>query len=73
MKISIVSPESRVSVRCKYAAMQQVKKFNYLGVVFTSDERRNKKIGTRIAKANAVLRELYRSGSQNGFQTHQSS
>ena len=33
--------------------------FKYLGVVFTSDESRNKGIDTRICKANAVLRELY--------------
>ena len=35
--------------------------FKHLGVVFTSDESRNKEIDTRIGKANAVLRELYRS------------
>jgi len=35
--------------------------FKYLGdgVVFTSDECRNKGIDTRIGIANAVLRELY--------------
>jgi len=33
--------------------------FKYLGVVFTSDESRNKGIDTRICKANAILRELY--------------
>jgi len=31
-----------------------------LGVVFTSDGRRDEEIVTRIGKANAVLRELYR-------------
>ena len=36
-------------------------KFKYLGVVFTSDGRRNWEIDTRIGKANAVLHELYRS------------
>jgi len=40
---------------------QQVEKFKYLGVVFTSDGRRCEEIDTRIGKANAVLRELYRS------------
>jgi len=30
-------------------------------MVFKSDGKRNKKIDTRIGKANAVLRELYRS------------
>jgi len=38
-----------------------VETFKHLGVVFTSDESRNKEIDTRIGKANAVLRELYRS------------
>ena len=33
--------------------------FKYLGVVFKSDECRNKRIDTRIGKANSVLRELY--------------
>jgi len=39
--------------------LQQVETFKYLGVAFTSDESRNKRIDTRICKANAVLRELY--------------
>ena len=38
--------------------LQQVEKFKYLGVVFTSDRRRSEEIDTRIGKANAVLREL---------------
>jgi len=33
--------------------------FKQLGVVFTSDESRNKGIDTLIGKANAILRELY--------------
>jgi len=41
--------------------LQQVEKFKYLGVVFTSDVRRNKEIDTRINKSNSVLHELYRS------------
>jgi len=42
--------------------LQQVEKFKYLGVVFTSNGRRSEEIDTRIGKAiNAVLRELYRS------------
>jgi len=36
-------------------------KFNYLRVLLTSDGRWNKEINTRIGKANAVQRELYRS------------
>jgi len=39
--------------------LQQVETFKYLGVVFTSDASRKKRIDTRIDKANAVLRELY--------------
>ena len=39
-------------------ALQQVEAFKYLGVVFRSDESRNKRIDTWIGKANAVLREL---------------
>ena len=42
-------------------ALQQVEKFKYLGVVFTSGERRNKEIATLTGKANAVLCELHRS------------
>jgi len=38
--------------------LQQVEKFKYLGVVFTSDGRRSEEIDTRIGKANAVLREF---------------
>ena len=41
--------------------LQQVETFKYIGTVFTSDGSRNKDIGTRIGKANAVLCELYRS------------
>jgi len=42
--------------------LQQVETFKHNlgdGVVFTSDESRNKRIGAPIGKANAVLRELY--------------
>jgi len=40
--------------------LQRVK-LKYLAVVFTSGERRNTELeDTRIYKANAVLRELYR-------------
>jgi len=40
-------------------ALQRVETFKYLRVVFTSNGSRNKKIDTRIGKANAVLREFY--------------
>jgi len=39
--------------------MQEVETFKYFGVVFTSDGSRNKRVDTRIGKANADLRELY--------------
>ena len=41
--------------------LQQVERFKYPGdgVVFTSDESRNKGIDARIGKVNAVPRELY--------------
>jgi len=38
---------------------QKVEKFKYIGVVFTSDGRRNKEIDTQIGKTNTVLREVY--------------
>jgi len=41
--------------------LQQVKKFKRLGVVFKSDGRWSEEVDTRIGKANAVQRELYRS------------
>jgi len=40
-------------------ALQQVDMFQYQGVAFTIDGRRNKQIDTRIGKANVFLRELY--------------
>ena len=41
--------------------LQQLEIFKYLGVVFTSDGRQSEEIDTRVANANAVQRELYRS------------
>jgi len=38
--------------------LQQVETLKFLGMVFTSDESRNKGIDTRIGTANAVPREL---------------
>jgi len=40
-------------------ALQQVEKYKYLRVVFTSGERRSEEIDTRVGKANAVLREFF--------------
>ena len=42
-------------------ALQQVEKFKYLEVIFTSDGRWSEEVDVRIANANAILRELYRS------------
>jgi len=39
--------------------LQQVEKFKYLGVVFTSDGRRSEEIDIRVGKANEVLREFH--------------
>ena len=53
--------------------VEEEEDFKYLGVVFTSEGRRNKEIDTRISKANAFLRELYRSVViKEIFQTPQS-
>ena len=38
--------------------LQQMEKFKYLGVVFTSGGRWSEEIDTWIGKVNAVLREL---------------
>ena len=43
------------------STLHQVEKFMYLGVLLTSDGRWGDEIDTRFGKANAVLRELYRS------------
>jgi len=43
------------------SALQQAQKFNYLGVEFAYDGRRNKMIDTLIVIPNVVLCELYRS------------
>ncbi|CAM1302115.1 Uncharacterised protein r2_g1194 [Pycnogonum litorale] len=41
--------------------LKQVEKFEYLGVVFTSDGRQDIELDTRIAAAGAVMRQLQRS------------
>jgi len=41
--------------------LKQVEKCKYLGLVFTCDGGWSKEVDARIAKANAVLRKLYRS------------
>ena len=39
--------------------MKQVEKFKYLGVAFTSEERQDEELDTRIDKASAVIRALH--------------
>ena len=41
------------------ATLEQVEKFKYLGVAFTSDRRQDEELDTRIGKANAVMRALH--------------
>jgi len=41
------------------STLQQMQEVKHLGMVFTSDER-SEEVDAPIAKANAVLRELYR-------------
>jgi len=64
-KITNVSSVSRNPMQCMLQVsgniLQQVEKFKYLGVVFTSYRNRNKEVDPRIGKAYAVLREGYRS------------
>ena len=54
-----VSPETQVIVRCKKAALYCSEKFKYLGVLVTSDGRRNKETDTWIGKTKALVDELY--------------
>jgi len=46
--------------------LQQVEKFKYLGVGFTSNGSRSEETDTRVGKASAVLREFIALWSQNG-------
>jgi len=53
--------------------LQQVEKFNYVAVVFTSDRGWSEEADIWIVKANTVLRVFMALWSQNGrFQTPQS-
>ena len=40
------------------AILEQVEKFKYLGIAFTSDGRQDEELDTRIDKARAVMRPL---------------
>ena len=69
MKISTAKTEiiclSRHPVQCSFqtngVTLKQADKFKYLRVTFSSDGRQDKEQDTRIAKASAVMRQLYRS------------
>ena len=41
------------------ATLKQVEKLKYLGIAFTSDERQDEELDTRIGKASAVMRALH--------------
>ena len=67
MKISMVKTKimclSRYPVQCSVqtigVSVQQIKKFKYLEVTFTSDGRPDKKWDMHIGKASAVMHQLY--------------
>ena len=46
-------------LRVNAATLNQVEKFKYLGVAFTSDGRQGKELDTQIGKASAVMRALH--------------
>ena len=67
MKISTAKTEvlhlSRIPDQCVLqvngATLQQVEKFKYVGVAFTSDGGQDEELDTRIGKASAVMRALH--------------
>ena len=69
MKISTSKTEvlhlSRNFVQCSLQvgglSLKQVEKFKYLGVVFSSDERRDEELDVRSGQAHAVMRALHHS------------
>ena len=69
MKISTAETEimslSRHLVQCSIqingVTLQQMEKFKYFGVTFSSNGRKDNELNSRIGKASAVMRQLYRS------------
>ena len=69
MKISTAKTEimrlSRYPVQCYFQTngetLQLAEKFKYLGVTFSSDDKQDNELDTRIGKASAVMRQLYQS------------
>ena len=51
----------RYSFQTNGVNLQQTEKFKYLRVTFSSDGRQDNELDTCIGKANAVMRQLYRS------------
>jgi len=56
--MSLYKPKA-VYAASELNTLKQVEEFKYIGVVFTSDGRWSEKANGRIAKANAVLHEIY--------------
>jgi len=69
----LYTPKAVYAASERQYTLQQVEKFKYLGVVYTSDGRWSVEVDAWIAKANAFLRELYCCGHKTGnIQTPQS-
>jgi len=51
--LSLYKHKAECMLQVSGNAVEQVEKFNYLGVVFRSDRRWSEEIDTRIGKANA--------------------
>ncbi|CAM1312533.1 Uncharacterised protein r2_g2296 [Pycnogonum litorale] len=69
MKISVAKTETlllsrrpgQCTLRVSGVPLKQLEKFEYLGVVFTSDGRRDIELDTRMSAAGAIMRQLQRS------------
>jgi len=47
------------SLQVSGVSLKQLEKFEYLGLVFTSDGRQDEELDTRMGKASAVMQALY--------------
>jgi len=47
-----------VLIASEWSITEHVEKFKYLGVVFTSDERQDQELYTRMGKVSTVMRAL---------------
>ncbi|KAL7853999.1 hypothetical protein AOLI_G00208430 [Acnodon oligacanthus] len=67
MRVSASKSESMVlagkriacSLQVRGKDLSQMEEFKYLGVLFTSDGKRDREIGRRLGQATAVMRSLY--------------